>query len=275
MADAFVGLDLGQLTDPTSLCVVARSLAIDDKTGLPLRNSRTFPLYRFDIMALRRFQLGIAYSSIVCHVVEVLLRPELGMHPRLVLDASGVGNPIVEQFRTALVKHPRIECHAITITGGRSYSVVGRHTYNVAKIELVAAVREALEMQRLKLARRPDGSPIDFADILKRELLNFRVKITASANETFTAREGTHDDLVLSVALPLWLAGMPWMEMDTDGAGVSIRSRESAALKGEQDMLAALEAAEGKAMNLEQEANEQKRQSEWMSPDNPFWWSSV
>jgi hypothetical protein len=38
------------------------------------------------------------------------------------------------------------------------------------------------------------------------ELLAFRVKVTASANETFEAwRERDHDDLVLAVATAAWV----------------------------------------------------------------------
>src|SRR5262249_55869194 len=68
--------------------------------------------------------------------------------------------------------------------------------------ELVAAVRAALESRTLKVA-----NGVQHADVLKRELLDFRVRVTAAANETFSAREGTHDDLVLAVALPVWLSG--------------------------------------------------------------------
>ena len=45
------------------------------------------------------------------------------------------------------------------------------------------------------------------ADTLVRELLAFQVKITAAAHDTYGAwREGTHDDLVLAVALACWHA---------------------------------------------------------------------
>ena len=45
------------------------------------------------------------------------------------------------------------------------------------------------------------------ADALVAELNDFRVKITAAANETFAAAdERRHDDLVLSVALACWYA---------------------------------------------------------------------
>ncbi len=43
------------------------------------------------------------------------------------------------------------------------------------------------------------------AETLMNELLNFEVKITAAANDVYGAwREGTHDDLVLAVALTCW-----------------------------------------------------------------------
>jgi hypothetical protein len=45
------------------------------------------------------------------------------------------------------------------------------------------------------------------AAVLVRELENFRVKITGTANETFEAwREAQYDDLVLAAALACWLA---------------------------------------------------------------------
>ena len=45
------------------------------------------------------------------------------------------------------------------------------------------------------------------AGILMAELITFRSKITVAGNETFGAwRERDHDDLVLAVALALWLA---------------------------------------------------------------------
>jgi hypothetical protein len=72
----------------------------------------------------------------------------------------------------------------------------------VPKKELVNSLRLLLENGRLRIARKLPG-----VDVLVRELLNFQVKITASAHETFGAwRQGTHDDLVLALALSAWVA---------------------------------------------------------------------
>ena len=67
---------------------------------------------------------------------------------------------------------------------------------------LVTNVQRLLGSGRLKIA---DGLPE--ARTLQRELANFRVTITAKANETFAA--GTHsgrDDLVSAVARAVWVA---------------------------------------------------------------------
>ena len=48
MADYFVGVDLGKLTDPTALTVMARSLAISGSTGLPEKSSRGDYVYRWE-----------------------------------------------------------------------------------------------------------------------------------------------------------------------------------------------------------------------------------
>jgi hypothetical protein len=248
--DVWVGLDLGQLTDYSALSVMGRSLAIDAATGLPLRTSSGDLLHRWDLVALRRWHLGTPYTAIVKDVVRIMQRPELGREPRLVVDGTGVGVAVVEMVRTAMAKLPRVDTWAITITAGRTWSIVRYRTINCAKIELVGAVREVLESRRLKIARTSQGDPIPYADLLKRELVDFRVKITASANESFEARQGAHDDLVLSVALPIWAGTLRLMEMrqHADGDAEPLRPRERAAISSEQE---AIEEAEQEALALE------------------------
>jgi hypothetical protein len=65
-------------------------------------------------------------------------------------------------------------------------------------------VQATLSTGRLKIAER-----LPFAEQLRTELINFRMKVTPAANEVFEARQGQHDDLVLAVAVALWLASVP------------------------------------------------------------------
>lgn len=68
------------------------------------------------------------------------------------------------------------------------------------KRELVSVLQILLQEGRLAVpAELPDAA------LLRRELLQFRVRISGAANETFGAwREGEHDDMVIAVALACW-----------------------------------------------------------------------
>ena len=58
-----------------------------------------------------------------------------------------------------------------------------------------------LQTKRLKIA-----SALPLADVLVREMSNFRVKMTTLGSEQFEAwRERDHDDLVLAVAMAAWM----------------------------------------------------------------------
>jgi hypothetical protein len=252
--DMWVGIDLGQLVDPTALSVMARSIAIDPVYGRPYSTSRGDRLHRWDLAALKRYPLGTPYSTMVQDVVRIVDRNDLQPYPRLVIDGTGVGVAVVEMFRTALASHPSAEVHSICITSGRGFSPVGRHAWNVAKIEIVGALREVLESGRIKIARTPSGEPIEFSDILKRELRDFRVKITAAANETFAAREGAHDDLVLATALPIWLGAQRWCQMSERlSAYQEAETRRPREIKALDTERAAIACAEAEALIRERE----------------------
>src|SRR6516165_6017649 len=45
--------------------------------------------------------------------------------------------------------------------------------------------------------------------VLRRELLNFRPEITRTGVETWNARSGEHDDLVLSLSMAIWYLSGP------------------------------------------------------------------
>ncbi len=189
----FIGLDLGQLVDPSAASVVRRDI-ITDAVGLPTRNLAGHWAYRFTVIGLRRFPLHTPYTHIVNYVK--CNRPP---GSRLVIDATGVGRPIVEMFRDAMPFPAIID--AVTITGGQSWSLAGPGEWHCSKVELVAASRVVLESTALKVI-----PSLEHASLLKRELLNFRIKVAKTENETYEAREGDHDDLVISVCLPVWIS---------------------------------------------------------------------
>ena len=61
----------------------------------------------------------------------------------------------------------------------------------------------AIETGRLKIAK---GLPL--AGALVSELQAFRVPLTAKGRHTYAARSAEHDDLVLAVALAMWVGNL-------------------------------------------------------------------
>ncbi len=194
----FIGLDLGQAKDFTALGIIECVRTITNGGD---KNEIT----QLNCIHLQRWQLRTSYPAIVADVVKMIngLNPILSPNgkPTLAIDATGVGAPVVDLF-----KRERINANLkpIQIVGGSNISEEFGMT-RVPKRDLVSVVQVALQNRTLKIA-----SELGEAETLARELQNFTVKITDSANDVYGAwREGTHDDLVLAVALALWIANRP------------------------------------------------------------------
>lgn len=202
-----VGLDLGQASDPTALCVVEREV-LTDGTGERLKDPRGQDITRLDVLHLVRYPLGTSYPSLVLRIVEMLRDPRMQAYgrPRLAIDATGVGRPVVDLFLDA---RPEAEVVPITITGGTTiikepWNRTHALSFKVPKVELVSTVQAGLQTGRLKIAPR-----LELADTLRAELVGFQVKVSQAGHESFNGRSGVHDDLVLSVALAAWLGDRP------------------------------------------------------------------
>ena len=83
----FIGLDLGQSQDYTAVSVLAETL--DDGAPKP----------KYQVGHLERFPLGTPYPDIVRAIVSLTERPELHGDWQLVVDAKGVGRPVVDLLR--------------------------------------------------------------------------------------------------------------------------------------------------------------------------------
>jgi hypothetical protein len=179
-----VGLDLGKSQDYTALCVL-------EIHGEP-------PEASYHCRHLQRFKLGTSYPHIVASVRELCRRePLLSNKPQLAIDQTGVGNAVVDIFKQAEIN---ATLKPILIHGGDKATNEGG-VWRVPKRELVGATQVALQTGRLKIA-----SELPEVGILTQELQNFQVSISDSGFDSYEARTGKHDDLVLSLAMALWLA---------------------------------------------------------------------
>ena len=207
----FLGLDLGQASDYTALAVLEKldpAPAADTRgRGPGLRLGEALPLSQtlrgrapapaiFHCRHLERMPLGTAYPAVVRHVRELLATPPLRGDSALVVDATGVSRPVVDMLTAA-----GLEPISVTITGGDAVTQETARSYRVPKRDLVSVVQVLLQSERLKFAAQ-----LPLVETLKRELQDFRVKIDpVTAHDSYGSwREGSHDDLVLAVAVAAW-----------------------------------------------------------------------
>jgi len=191
----YAGLDLGQSRDWTALAIVQRHASLSGARGDA----------HYQVRHLERPPLGTPYPDVV-ELVAARLRMLPPKSARLVIDATGVGAPVVDMVRRADLGGTPIV--AVTITGGNAAHRDGHRAASVPKRDLVSTLQVLLQSGRLKIA---EGLPL--ARLLSVELLNFRATISLAGHDSYAAgaeaawREaGTNDDLVLAVSLACWVA---------------------------------------------------------------------
>ena len=177
----FIGVDLAQTVDYTAIAIVEQH----GRAGEAV----------YQVRHLERVERNTPYPMIVKRVADLARQPAVVDRATLVVDATGVGRPVVDLLRAELLTAPLL---AVTITAGDAVSSEGR-SWHVPKRDLVAAIQVLLQTERLKVA-----PALPAAELLTRELSAFEVKLSASGHDTYNARAGEHDDLVLAVALTVW-----------------------------------------------------------------------
>ncbi len=190
----YVGLDLGQSNDYTALAVVEK-VGDEGDPDLHLRH-------------LERYPLRMPYPDMVARVEALVRNPKLSntgfdwgsrrrvlVEPELLVDATGVGRPVVDLFKERGLRHK-----AVTITGGNQVTRTGGG-YGVPKRDLIGALEVPFHSGRLKVA-----AGLDLWGTLRGELQSFRRKVSlTTGNDTYEHwRESDHDDLVLAAALACW-----------------------------------------------------------------------
>jgi hypothetical protein len=196
-----IGLDLGKQSDYSALALLRWSVATPEE-----RVARVYT-----VPTLKRWVLGTPYTQVADDLVRFYRLPVFTVPPLLCIDATGVGEPVVEMVVERLVAaQVRGGVLAVVITGGFRVGAPDRNEpalvprWSVPKRTLAST----LTLQVLLGNRRLHVSPaLAEAKTLVRELGSFSVKLSPAGNESFEAwREADKDDLVLAVALAAWCA---------------------------------------------------------------------
>jgi hypothetical protein len=228
----YIGVDLGQANDYTALAVAEEPVWIGepppfdrevmwpaDRRGwvsaselVPAQveffRQRTYsghrphrpPLYLRHLERTRH----VSYSVVVQKVVDLLNRPPLaGGSYTLLVDSTGVGRAVFDMM-TQLDLGPA----AITITAGDQVHAVWGG-FNVPKRDLITSTQVMLQDGRLRIA-----AGLEHAATLTKELADYRVKISPAGHDSYEARTGAHDDLVLATSLVCWFRDFYWNAYD-------------------------------------------------------------
>lgn len=180
-----VGLDVGQRFDPTAICVAEAARRPRDNGGSDVH---------YLIRHLERLPLGTRYPDVAARVAEVVngIVTRTRRYPRLFVDATGVGTPLVDILKAARVG---AAMSAVYFTHG-DRRTVENNEIKLGKAWLVSRLQALLQSQRLHLPKSSE------AEALAKELLDYEIRVDENANDRYGAfKVGTHDDLVTALGL--------------------------------------------------------------------------
>lgn len=204
-----LGLDLAQAVDFTALATVEVFERLRQSAWLGWSEETC---YR--VRDLQRLPHGVAYDEqarlLVAYLAELYRQQIAGtvaptQHIELYVDATGVGRPVVDLLRRALLDEPRtlrVNVWPLTFRHGEGFDKYGASTGGasgmgyVGKTHLVSSLQALLATGRLEL---PAEHPLLATTV--EELQAYRIKIDQSTGMESLGGVGAHDDLVTALAL--------------------------------------------------------------------------
>jgi hypothetical protein len=192
-----MGIDVGQKRDPTAVCI-AQSEWREVEGRMEIH---------FTIRHLERLPIGTPYPEVIERVGRLAFRAGdiAGEWPFLYVDATGVGQPIVDALRDGGY-HESVAAVVFTAGETRKETWDGeRLRVSLGKEFLVSRLQTLLGTGRLHLPPGPE------MEALADELLNYELRVDAKGHAKAGAfRVGTHDDLVTAVGLATQVDDVDW-----------------------------------------------------------------
>ena len=187
-----MGVDIGQKRDPTAIAVVEIKLRKDpDPQGSERETAHFFG------RLLERLPLGTPYPDVARRVREVCTRiaERTGVAPKVFIDATGVGGPVVDLIADKLPSSRSLWAVYFTY-GDRRTEHKAERRVALGKAFLVSRLQTLLQTGRIHLPRNPESG------VLVEELLDYEIRVDKNANDQYGAfRVGKHDDLVTALGL--------------------------------------------------------------------------
>jgi len=184
---AYMGVDLGQSQDHAAIVILQRL-----EINLPEKDPITWEHQHATLIVVRhaeRIPLGISYPAVAEYVAGIARQPPMTDRGQIVVDATGLGAPVVDLLRE--IPAIRSQVVPVVITTGEFGNEANGRWY-VPRRDLIDGIRIAFEGHRIALSRQ-----IDHIEELVEELENMRSRRNNGRK---------HDDLVLALSLAWWRA---------------------------------------------------------------------
>lgn len=208
MGSVVIGLDVGQKSDPTAVCVAEQDARptgrtthsqrwhAEDTTGNCGPECTPEMAAHYVVPYLSRLPIGTSYPDVAKRLVEIVAGVQARGVDRVELriDATGVGAPVVDIMRQALLFRS-VQIVAVTFTHGDRFVRDG-NAATLGKAFLVSRLQALLQTDRVHLPKT------DEARALAEELKVYEIRIDQDANDKYGAfKVGKHDDLVTALGL--------------------------------------------------------------------------
>ena len=182
MYQYLLGLDLGQQNDYSVLSI------------LEINKDNLTQQVQYSLVYLKRYALKTSYMTIADSVKIIINSNKILDKYALIIDQTGVGRPVMDVFQDN-----NMAPFGITITGGNNTNWENRREVKVPKRDIVSSLQVVFQNKRIKIA-----SNLPDIDLIKKELLYFRSKISSSGHDSYSAISSMHDDIVISIGLAIW-----------------------------------------------------------------------
>lgn len=222
-----VGIDVGQIHDPTAICVSEVKEVHTGKfryTGqpslggynargewVPATGADPVLVSEYTVRHIGRLPLGMSYPEVAVHIANILCSDLLkGRKVRVLIDVTGVGRPVYED----LLKEISIRKHGLRARDGfqlpsivaldaiiKPISFVHGESYNhrtgsLGKAYLVSRLQSLLQAVRIHAPDTPEArATLD-------ELRVYEIKVNQDGKDQYGAFQvGKHDDLATALGL--------------------------------------------------------------------------
>lgn len=206
-----VGIDVGQLHDPTAISVaeaiqtptgkhrwIKRVPAHIDKRGQFHEAREVDPLMATEYMIrhIERLPLGTSYPDVAIKIADLLCNQVFARRRvQILIDVTGVGRPVYEDLKLEVQRREqtrKVIIKPITFTHGEKYTAT---TGMLGKAYLVSRLQSLLQAGRV---HAPNTKEVQ-ATI--EELKVYEIKVNQDGKDTYGAITGRHDDLATALGL--------------------------------------------------------------------------